>query len=249
MRSTSRRVSAWWSASTATRRSGSGADIELHRVDPEIERRQLERTARVRAERDAAVAAPSAGRGSAGLPRAPVTSSFRCARRSVSVAPSARSALSSARCSGPRARNEPRYERAQPQPLRRCRRDRGRAASCPWSPSQRRVATVIGTRPLRRRVSSATSRRFCGRNALVATSSAASPRSHSRLRGRPVSSRPRSPPRSRRTPCRRGRRDRLARLRRAGQADTERRRAQRRSSAGRAQAAAPAGPAPAGPRG
>ena len=30
--------------------------IELHRIDPEAERRQLERTARVRAERDAAEA-------------------------------------------------------------------------------------------------------------------------------------------------------------------------------------------------
>jgi methylmalonyl-CoA mutase N-terminal domain/subunit len=35
---------------------GAGAEIELHRIDPEIERAQLERTARVRAERDAAVA-------------------------------------------------------------------------------------------------------------------------------------------------------------------------------------------------
>jgi methylmalonyl-CoA mutase N-terminal domain/subunit len=34
-----------------------GAEIELQRIDPEIERRQLERTARVRAERDAAAAA------------------------------------------------------------------------------------------------------------------------------------------------------------------------------------------------
>jgi methylmalonyl-CoA mutase N-terminal domain/subunit len=33
-----------------------GAEIELQRIDPEIERRQLERTARVRAERDAAAA-------------------------------------------------------------------------------------------------------------------------------------------------------------------------------------------------
>ncbi len=34
-----------------------GAEIELQRIDPEIERRQLERTARVRAERDAEAAA------------------------------------------------------------------------------------------------------------------------------------------------------------------------------------------------
>ena len=39
--------------------------IELHRLDPEAERRQLERTARVRAERDAAAAAGGAGRGAA----------------------------------------------------------------------------------------------------------------------------------------------------------------------------------------
>jgi methylmalonyl-CoA mutase N-terminal domain/subunit len=35
---------------------GDGESIELHRLDPEIERRQLERTARVRAERDAGAA-------------------------------------------------------------------------------------------------------------------------------------------------------------------------------------------------
>jgi methylmalonyl-CoA mutase N-terminal domain/subunit len=35
---------------------GDEEPIELHRLDPEIERRQLERTARVRAERDAAAA-------------------------------------------------------------------------------------------------------------------------------------------------------------------------------------------------
>ena len=33
-----------------------GEQIELHRLDPEIERRQLERTARVRAERDGTAA-------------------------------------------------------------------------------------------------------------------------------------------------------------------------------------------------
>jgi methylmalonyl-CoA mutase N-terminal domain/subunit len=36
---------------------GVDGDVELQRIDPEIERRQLERTARVRAERDADVAA------------------------------------------------------------------------------------------------------------------------------------------------------------------------------------------------
>ena len=36
---------------------GAGGEIELQRIDPEIERRQLERTARVRAERDAEAAA------------------------------------------------------------------------------------------------------------------------------------------------------------------------------------------------
>jgi methylmalonyl-CoA mutase, N-terminal domain len=34
-----------------------GGEVEVHRIDPEIERRQLERTARVRAERDAEAAA------------------------------------------------------------------------------------------------------------------------------------------------------------------------------------------------
>jgi methylmalonyl-CoA mutase N-terminal domain/subunit len=33
-----------------------GGQIELHRLDPEIERRQLERTARVRADRDGTAA-------------------------------------------------------------------------------------------------------------------------------------------------------------------------------------------------
>ena len=37
-------------------REGEEESIELHRLDPEIERRQLERTARVRAERDGAAA-------------------------------------------------------------------------------------------------------------------------------------------------------------------------------------------------
>jgi methylmalonyl-CoA mutase N-terminal domain/subunit len=37
--------------------AGSGVDVELQRIDPEIERRQLERTARVRSERDATAAA------------------------------------------------------------------------------------------------------------------------------------------------------------------------------------------------
>ena len=37
-----------------------GAEVELQRIDPEIERRQLERTARVRAERDAGGREPRA---------------------------------------------------------------------------------------------------------------------------------------------------------------------------------------------
>ena len=40
--------------------------IELHRIDPEAERRQLERTARVRAERDAAAAEVALARGARG---------------------------------------------------------------------------------------------------------------------------------------------------------------------------------------
>ena len=43
---------------------GKGGEVELQRIDPEIERRQLERTARVRAERDAEAASTRA-RGSA----------------------------------------------------------------------------------------------------------------------------------------------------------------------------------------
>ena len=52
----SSRASASSSASTATR-STSEEPIELYRLDPEAEQRQLERTARVRAERDAEAAA------------------------------------------------------------------------------------------------------------------------------------------------------------------------------------------------
>ena len=37
-------------------------EIELHRLDPEAERRQVERTARVRADRDAAAAEAALGR-------------------------------------------------------------------------------------------------------------------------------------------------------------------------------------------
>ena len=53
------------SASTRSPRTTS-EQIELHRIDPEIERRQLERTARVRAERDAAAAAAALARGARG---------------------------------------------------------------------------------------------------------------------------------------------------------------------------------------
>ena len=56
---TSSAASASWSASTATWTTAT-AEVELQRIDPEIERRQLERTARVRAERDAGGCEPRA---------------------------------------------------------------------------------------------------------------------------------------------------------------------------------------------
>ena len=73
-----------------------GEQIELHRLDPEIERRQLERTAGVRAERDAAAAERRWPR--CGVCPAPTrTCSRRCARRCAPAARSARSARCSAR--------------------------------------------------------------------------------------------------------------------------------------------------------
>ena len=84
-------------------------EIELHRLDPESERRQVERTARVRAERDAdrASAALAAVRETA---RGTGTCSSRCARRLPHAARSARSPASSVRSS---ARTTPTSRRAR----------------------------------------------------------------------------------------------------------------------------------------
>ena len=84
---------------------GETEEIELHRVDPEAERRQRDRTARVRAERDAARGRAWSGARFAPWPRATATCSFRCARRSARAARSARSAARSATCGGPTTRN------------------------------------------------------------------------------------------------------------------------------------------------
>ena len=69
--------------------------IELHRIDPEAERRQLERTARVRAERDAAAAEAALARGAATRRAGTRTCCRRCARRCAPAARSARSATCS----------------------------------------------------------------------------------------------------------------------------------------------------------
>jgi methylmalonyl-CoA mutase N-terminal domain/subunit len=76
-------------------------DVELLRIDPDAERRQLERTARVRAERTAeeAEAALAEVRRVAAGPR---TCCRRCARRS---APESRSARSRTRCETSSARS------------------------------------------------------------------------------------------------------------------------------------------------
>ena len=92
--------------------------IELHRLDPEIERRQLARTERVRAERDAAAAEAALGRCGA-WPAPPRTCSRRCGRRSGRVPRSARSARCSARSGAPTTRSG------------RTRRDRPRPGSVP----------------------------------------------------------------------------------------------------------------------
>ena len=74
----------------------SATDVELHRVDPAGEQRQRERTARVRAERnaEAAAAALAAVRETAAGSRA--TSCHPCAKRYARAARSARSAARSA---------------------------------------------------------------------------------------------------------------------------------------------------------
>ena len=82
--------------------------VELHRLDPAIERRQLERTARVRAERNADEAERALARGEARRRRPTRTCCRRCARRSAPASRSARSRTSSARSgarSTPRARS------------------------------------------------------------------------------------------------------------------------------------------------
>ena len=81
--------------------------IELHRLDPAAEKRQLERTAKVRAERNADEAARPWPR-CAGWPRARGTSCRRCARRSVLGPRSARSATRCVTCSACTTRSEAR---------------------------------------------------------------------------------------------------------------------------------------------
>ena len=89
--------------------------IELHRLDPEIERRQLARTERVRAERDARGGGGGA-RGRCGAwPAPPRTCSCRCGRRSGRTARSARSARYSARNGVPTTRSG-RTRRDRPRP-------------------------------------------------------------------------------------------------------------------------------------
>ena len=73
--------------------------IELHRLDPEAERRQLERTERVRAERDAEAAGRALEESGASRARTR-TCCFRCGRRCGCGARWARSARSCARSSG-----------------------------------------------------------------------------------------------------------------------------------------------------
>ena len=87
-------------------REDEGEPIELHRLDPEAERRQLERTARVRAERDASRSCARSATCGASPARA-ATCSFRCARPSARGERSARSARPSARSGACTTRSEP----------------------------------------------------------------------------------------------------------------------------------------------
>ena len=112
--------------------------MELHRLDPGAEPRQIERTRRVRAERDAARSRgrPRAGAGDArGAAR---TCCRRCARRSP---PTARSARSATPC-GPSSARSTRQPRRRPRPA-----VSGGAptaiSSAPW----RRRTTGPATRP------------------------------------------------------------------------------------------------------
>ncbi len=73
--------------------------IELHKLDPDAERRQLERTAKVRSERNAGEAATGRSPRCGASRRAARTSCRRCARPCGSGARSARSRTSCARCS------------------------------------------------------------------------------------------------------------------------------------------------------
>ena len=85
----------------------SATDVQLHRVDPAGERRQRERTARVRAERNAEAAAAALAR-SARRPPAPTTSCPPCAKRCAPAARSARSAAPSASSGEPTTAGEQR---------------------------------------------------------------------------------------------------------------------------------------------
>ena len=78
----------------------SGERIELLQIDPAAERRQLERTAQVRAERNAEAGGARRSRPCARLLAATRTCFRRCARRCARAAPSARSARRCARSGG-----------------------------------------------------------------------------------------------------------------------------------------------------
>ena len=110
---------------------GDESEVEIHRLDPEAERRQIERTSRVRAERDQAAAAAALAR--SGKPHAaPPTCCRRCGQPSPRTARSVRSATPCARSSAPSrpARRRPR--------ARRPARSEGPSPAPPRNPSRGR---------------------------------------------------------------------------------------------------------------
>ena len=113
--------------------SGESEPIELHRIDPDAEQRQVDRTRRARAERDAAAweAAVAAVRAAAGSKR---TCCRRCARRCASARRSARCAGSCARPGAPTTRRMRPPSRGGAREWGACAavRDRRRR---PWGPA------------------------------------------------------------------------------------------------------------------
>ena len=147
--------------------------VELLQVDPEGERRQRERTARVRAERDAAAADGRARRGARASPRPTRTCCRRSARRSARAARSARSAAFCASCGGRMTPSTGRAPRRRVALVVRARRARWSSRSRPATRRRRRSGPALAP-SFTRDVAP-----IIRRSARAATRSAASRRSRS----------------------------------------------------------------------